>query len=269
MMKYFLILPSKGKLHNKGDVRKRLFSPPTHTSETQPCIRGTAQRARQRQLCRGHGQNKGRPHFAWQQRRRQIITYVTRVFMSLPHHTPVKLLKYLGLLPSKCWTSKEQETDAEWQSDLLLLQLQFVTWNVTEHFSFRCVLFFLNPTKDYTIKVASIGALHKNFDKILKCISQFQSYNTEQSGRRLKLCLTAEGSFWLHQLPLQPLPGLRYCPLTMSPDIFTDKNNLQFLQVSGCSTQVLGSPGARTLMQISMQSVLWVKTWWLFCEYIY
>jgi len=26
--------------------------------------------------------------------------------------------------------------DAEWQSDLLLLQLQFVTWNVTEHFSF-------------------------------------------------------------------------------------------------------------------------------------
>jgi len=27
MMKYFLILPSKGKLHNKGDVRKRLFSP--------------------------------------------------------------------------------------------------------------------------------------------------------------------------------------------------------------------------------------------------
>lgn len=92
--------------------------------------------------------------------------------------------------------------DAEWQSDLLLLQLQFVTWNVTEHFSFHCsfvfVCFCLNPTKNYTFKVASIGTLHKNFDKILNCISQFQSYNTEQSGRRLKLCLTAEGSFWLH-----------------------------------------------------------------------
>lgn len=58
--------------------------------------------------------------------------------------------------------------DAEWQSDLLLLQLQFVTWNVTEHFSF----YFKkkNPTKDHTFKAASVQTLQSSFDKILKCI---------------------------------------------------------------------------------------------------
>lgn len=59
--------------------------------------------------------------------------------------------------------------DAEWQSDLLLLQLQFATWNVTEHFSF----YFnkkKNPTKDHTFKAASVQTLQSSFDKIPKYI---------------------------------------------------------------------------------------------------
>lgn len=87
--------------------------------------------------------------------------------------------------------------DAEWQSDLLLLQLQFVTWNVTEHFSF----YFKkkkNPAKDHTFKAASITALQRSFGKIPKCISWFQSCSMDQGDRRLELCLIAKVSFWLH-----------------------------------------------------------------------
>lgn len=74
--------------------------------------------------------------------------------------------------------------DAEWQSDLLLLQLQFVTWNVTGHFSFP-FFFFFNPTKDHTFKTDSMEVLHENFDKILNCILQFQLSNMDCCGRRL------------------------------------------------------------------------------------
>lgn len=73
--------------------------------------------------------------------------------------------------------------DAEWQSDLLLLQLQFVTWNVTENFSF----YFkkkINPAKDQTFKAASLRVL-QSFDKIPKCISWFQSCSMDWGDRRL------------------------------------------------------------------------------------
>lgn len=74
--------------------------------------------------------------------------------------------------------------DAEWQSDLLLLQLQFVTWNVTEHFSFYLKK-KKSPAKDHTFKTASIRALQRSFDKIPKYISWFQSCSMDRGDRRL------------------------------------------------------------------------------------
>lgn len=74
--------------------------------------------------------------------------------------------------------------DAEWQSDLLLLQLQFVTWNVTEHFSFYFKKKNNNPTKDHTFKAASVRVL-QSFDKIPKRVSWFQSRSTDRGDRRL------------------------------------------------------------------------------------
>lgn len=98
------------KQQNKGDVKKCFFPLSTHFKDIYPCLKDTVQTARDNfEECTEHrcGENQGRPYLVQQQKQYQIISYFTHVLTSLPQHTAAKLLKYRGLLASKCWTSKE------------------------------------------------------------------------------------------------------------------------------------------------------------------
>lgn len=123
--------------------------------------------------------------------------------------------------------------DAEWQSDLLLLQLQFVTWNVTEHFSF----YFRKKKKKIPLRIRLSKRLQSEHYRGV--LTRYQSVFPGSSHAAwtgvtggyscVSLQKFLSGFISSHY---RPVSGLRYCPLTPSPDVFTDKSNLQFLQVS-------------------------------------
>lgn len=119
--------------------------------------------------------------------------------------------------------------DAEWQSDLLLLQLQFVTWNVTEHFSF-----YFKKKKKIPLRITLSKRLQSECYRgvLTRYLSVFPGSShvawTRVTGGYS--CATLQKSLsGFVSCHYRLFAGLRYCPLAPSPDVFASKSNLQFL----------------------------------------